>query len=52
MTGISLVMRSSRDERTVRGLREITEKEKLSLSNHKPSLVVFRLFTMARTKSL
>jgi hypothetical protein len=33
-TGISLVVRSSGDERTVRGLRKITEKERLSLSNH------------------
>ncbi len=28
------MMRSSGDERTVRGLCQITEKEKLSLSNH------------------
>ncbi len=28
------MMRSSEDERTVRGLREIIEKEKLSLNNH------------------
>ncbi len=46
------MMRSSRYERTVRSLREITEKEKLSLGYHKPSLVVFHLSTMAQTKSL
>jgi hypothetical protein len=31
MTRISLVLRSSGDERTVRSLRGITENEKLSL---------------------
>ena len=50
MTRISLVLRSSGDERTVRSLREITENEKLSLGYHWPSIVVSRLPTMARTK--
>jgi hypothetical protein len=52
MTRISLVLRSPGDERTVRSLREITENEKLSLGYHRPSIVVFRLPTMAQTKSL
>jgi hypothetical protein len=34
----------------MRSLREITESEKLSLGCHRPSIVVSRLPTMARTK--
>ena len=50
MTRISLVLRSSGDERTVRSSREITENEKLSLGYHWPSIVISRLPAMARTK--